>query len=106
MPAVASTSGLLHCELVRILFLETHLETRFLTVSGVHLAQTNHDMFRFHYTVFYSQLKSKVDNILAKAAALRINLKIDGGVIRELRRGTKRKERFESVRGECAILKL
>ena len=46
MPAVASTSGRLHCEFVR------------------------------------SQLKSKVGNILAKAAALRINLKnIDGAPI-------------------------
>ena len=31
--------------------------------------------------VFYSQLKSKVGNILAKAAALRIDLKIDGAPI-------------------------
>ena len=52
MPAIASTSGRLHSELVRLLFLQDH---------------------------FSSQLKSKVGNILAKAAALRITLKIDIG---------------------------
>ena len=77
MPAVASTSGRLHCEFVRILFLQAHRETdRFFAASGVQLAQSN----QFHYrrAAFYSQLKSKVGNILAKAAALRIHLNIDG----------------------------
>jgi hypothetical protein len=36
---------------------------------------------RDHLRAFYSQLKSKVGNILAKAAALRIDLKIDGAPI-------------------------
>ena len=72
------TSDRLHREIVRILFLETHRETdRFLPDSGVQLAQTNHDIFRFHCLVFYSQLKSKVGNILTKAVALLINLIID-----------------------------
>ena len=35
---------------------------------------------RDHLRAFYSQLKSKVGNILAKAAALRIDLKIDGAL--------------------------
>jgi hypothetical protein len=44
---------------------------RLFTASAVQLAQSN----QFHYrrTVFSSQLKSKVGNILTKAAALRIN---------------------------------
>jgi hypothetical protein len=41
--------------------------TRVFAASGVQLAQTNHDMFRFHREAFYSQLKSKVGNMLAKA---------------------------------------
>jgi hypothetical protein len=78
LPAIASTSGRLNCEFVLLLFLEAHRETnRFLAASGVQLAQTN----LFHYplrSAFSSQLKSEVGNILAKAAALRINLNIDG----------------------------
>ncbi len=36
MPSIASTSGRLHSEFIRILFLQTHRETdRFLAVSGV-----------------------------------------------------------------------
>jgi len=49
--------------------LQTHRKK--FAASGVQLVQSN----QFHYrrTVFYSQLKSKVGNILAKAEALRIN---------------------------------
>jgi hypothetical protein len=51
----------------------------FFAASGVHLAQSH----QFHYrrAVFYSQLKSKVGNNLAKAAALRIHLNVDGAPI-------------------------
>ncbi len=39
MPAIASTSGRLHSEFVRLLFLQAHRETyRFFAASGVHLA--------------------------------------------------------------------
>jgi hypothetical protein len=47
--------------------LQSYRETyRFLTASGVQLAQSN----QFHYrrVVFFSQLKSKVGNILVKVA--------------------------------------
>jgi len=65
IPAIASTAGRLHCEFVRLLlFFQAHRETdRFLTASGVQLEQTNY--FHFLRTAFSSQLKSKVDNILA-----------------------------------------
>jgi hypothetical protein len=44
MPAIASTSGRLHSEFVRLLFLQTHRETdRFFPASGVQLAQSNRD---------------------------------------------------------------
>jgi hypothetical protein len=76
MPAVASTSGRLHCELVRLFFLQAHQETdRFLAASGVQLAQST---FHYRRAAFSSQLKSKVGHILVKAAALRLNLNIDG----------------------------
>ena len=42
---------------------------------------TNKDKYRNRRDAFSSQLKSKVDNILVKATALRINLYIDGAPI-------------------------
>jgi hypothetical protein len=51
---------------------------RFLAASGVQLAQSN---FHFRRAAFCSQLKSKVGHILAKAAALRIMVNIDGAPI-------------------------
>jgi hypothetical protein len=55
-------------QVVPLLFLQDHRETDlFLTSSGVHLEQTN---FHFRRAAFFSHLKSKVGNILAKAAAL------------------------------------
>jgi hypothetical protein len=82
MPAIASTSGRLHSEFVRLLFLQAHRETdRFFAASGVQLAQTQRDMFHFRRTAFSTQLKAKVGSTLAKAAALRINLNIAGAPI-------------------------
>jgi hypothetical protein len=41
IPAIDSTSGRLHREFVRLLFLQAHQETdRFFAASGVHLAQS------------------------------------------------------------------
>ena len=43
MPGVASTSGRLHCELLRLLFLQAHLETeKYCRLFGVP-AKTNQD---------------------------------------------------------------
>jgi len=83
MPAIASTSGRLHSEFVRILFLQAHRETdRFFAASGVQLAQTHPGgQFTFRRAAFLSQLQSKVGLALAKAAALRININIDGAPI-------------------------
>ena len=82
MPAIASPSGRLHSELVRLLFLQAHRETdRFFAASGVQLAQSDRGQFHYRRAAFSSQLKSKVGNILAKAAALRITLNIDGAPI-------------------------
>ena len=82
MPAIASTSVRLHSEFVRLLFLQAHRETRrFFAASGVQLAQSNRTQFHYRRATFSSQLKSKVGNIFAKAAALRVNLNIDGAPI-------------------------
>jgi hypothetical protein len=82
MPAIASTSVRLHSEFVRLLFLQAHRETdRFFAASGVHLAQSNSGFFHFRRPVFSSQLRAKVGSTLAKAAALRVNLNLDGAPI-------------------------
>ena len=78
MPTIASTSGKLHSEFVLLLFLQDHGETDlFFTVSGVQLAESTSDQFLYKHVAFSSQLKSKDDNILGKAAALRITLNVD-----------------------------
>ena len=82
MPAIASPSGRLHSELVRLLFLQAHRETdRFFSASGDQLAQSESGQFHYRRAAVSSQLKSRVGNILAKAAALRITLNIDGAPI-------------------------
>jgi hypothetical protein len=43
--------------------------------------QTNSGQFHFRRAAFSSMLKSRVGNILAKAASLRINLNLDGAPI-------------------------
>jgi hypothetical protein len=82
MPAIASTSGRLHGEFVRLLFLQAHRETdRVFAASGVRLPQTQRVMFHFRRAAFSAQVKTKVRSTLAKSAALRINLNIDGSPI-------------------------
>ena len=82
MSAIASTSGRLHSEFIRLLFLQAHRETdRFFAASGVQLAQTDRGFFHYRRAAYSAQLKSKCGNILAKAAALRINLNLDGAPI-------------------------
>ena len=82
MPSIASTSGRLHSEFVRLLFLQAHRETdRFFAASGVQSAQTTSGMFHLRRVAFSSGLKSKVGLALAKAAALRIVLNLDGSPI-------------------------
>ncbi len=79
MSSIPSTSDRLHSEFVRLLFLQSHRETdRFFAASGVQSEQSTSGMFHFRRTVFSSGLKSKVGLALSKAAALRINLNLDG----------------------------
>ena len=83
MSDITSTSGRLHSEFVRLLFLQDHRETdRFFAASGVQFAQsTSGGFFHFRRAAFFANLKSKIGNLLAKGAALRINLNLDGAPI-------------------------
>jgi hypothetical protein len=65
MPAIASTSGRLHSEFIRLLFLQAHQETdRFFAASGVQLSQsTSEGFFHFRRAAFSSMLKSRVSLI-------------------------------------------
>ena len=83
MSDVPSTSGRIHSEFVLLpifcdLFLQAHRETdRVYVGSGVHRTHSTGGQFHYHRTVFSSQLKSKIVNILAKVEGLRITLNID-----------------------------
>jgi hypothetical protein len=79
IPTIPSTSGRLHCEFVRLLFLQDHRETdRFFSTSGVHLVQHDRDQFHFRHTVFTQQLKIRIGLVLVKETVLRITLNLDG----------------------------
>jgi hypothetical protein len=79
MSPIDSTSGRLHSEFIRLLFLQTHRETdRFLTDSGVQVPETDRGLFHFHLTDFSTTLKEKVDSTLTKTVDLRITFNIDG----------------------------
>ncbi len=83
MSSIASTSGHLHSEFVRILFLQAHRETdRFFAASGVHLVQTHPGgQFTFHRATFLTQIQIQVGLTLAKTVGLRININLDGAPI-------------------------
>ena len=79
--AIACTSGR-HSEFVCFLFLQAHRGTdRFFADSGVQFTKPDRDQFHYRRSVFSSQFKSKVGNILTKVATLRVNLNIDGSPI-------------------------
>jgi hypothetical protein len=83
MSVITSTSDRLHSDFIRILFLQAHRETdRFFAGSGVQSAQSNMGaFFHFRRVAFSLMLNSRVFSILAKAAALRITLNLDGATI-------------------------
>ena len=82
IPCIASTSGRLHSEFIRLLFLQGHRETdRFFAGLGVQLAQSNRGPFHYRRSACSSMIKSRVGNILTKTPTLRINLNLDGASI-------------------------
>jgi hypothetical protein len=79
MPAIASTSGRLHSEFVRLLFLQAHRETdRFFTASGVLSPETDCGLYHYRRAAVSVQLKNKVGLTLVKEVDLRITLNLDG----------------------------
>ncbi len=55
--------------------------TVFFVPSGVQIAQSTSGFFHFRRVAFFTNLKSKIGNLLAKTAVLRINLNLDGDPI-------------------------
>jgi hypothetical protein len=79
LPAIMSTSNHIHGEFLRLLFLQAHRETEaHFTVAGMPSQRNQSESFRFKRAAFYQGLKSKVGLAAAKAAALRINLNVQG----------------------------
>jgi len=79
LPAIVSTSTRMHGEFLRLLFLQAHRETEaHFTAAGMSSQRNHSDSFRFKRAAFYQSLKSKVGLAAAKAAALRINLNVEG----------------------------
>ena len=76
MPAIASTTGRLHAEFLRLLFWHAHRESEELFKLTGQLAQPNQDAVFSKRAAFFNSLKSKVGHIMAKASALRINLNL------------------------------
>ena len=69
LPAIMSTSTRMHGELLRLLFLQAHRETKaHFTAAGMSLQRNQSDSFRFKGDAFYLSLKSKVGLATAKAA--------------------------------------
>ena len=58
-PAIASTSGRIHCELLRLLFLHAHRETmRFFEMFDDGHAQPHTSRFQYRRAAFFITLKS------------------------------------------------
>ena len=69
----------MHGEFLRLLFLQAHRETEaHFTAIGMSSQQVNTEALRFKRAAFYNGLKSKVGLAAAKAAALRVNLNVQG----------------------------
>ncbi len=88
MSVIPSTSGRLHSEVIRLLFLQTHRETdRFFVVSGfqvvgVQVVEPNRGLlFHFRRSAFSVTLKVKVGSTLVKVVDFRIFLNVDGAPI-------------------------
>ena len=81
-PPLSAQSTRMHGEFLRLLFLQAHRKTEaHFTAAGMSSQHNHSDSFRFKRAAFYQSLKSKVGLAAAKAAALRINLSVEGCVI-------------------------
>ena len=72
----------MHGEFLRLLFLQAHRESEtHFTAVGMSSQNINTEALRFKRAAFYNGLKNKVGLATAKAAALRVNLNVQGCVI-------------------------
>jgi hypothetical protein len=79
LPAIVSTSTRMHGEFLRLRVFAAHRETEaHFTAAGMSSQRNQSDSFRFKRAAFYNGLKSKVGLAAAKAAALRVNLNVQG----------------------------
>ncbi len=79
MTTIVSTSGRLHSEFVRLLFLQAHRETDlFFTVSGVLSPQSDRGFYHLCHATVSTQVQRKVGLTLGKVTTLRISLNLDG----------------------------
>jgi hypothetical protein len=61
LPVIVSTSTRIHCEFLRLLFLQAHRETEaHFTADGMSLQTNNSESLQFKHDAFYNSLKSKV----------------------------------------------
>ena len=73
VPAIASTSGRIHSELLRLLFLHAHRETtRFFEIFDDKHAQPHTSRFTYRRAAFFNTLKNKTESLhcVAKRGAL------------------------------------
>ena len=79
MPGVASTSGRLHCELLRLLLIHANQETEEYYRLFEVPAQANQDSFRYKRVAF-SGIQGQVGLIIifTKAAAMRFSINTGG----------------------------
>ena len=80
-PSKTSSSPVIKviCELMRLLFLHAHRETtRFFEIWDDGHAQPHTSRFTYRRAAFFNTLKSKTGLMVARAAALRTNINIDG----------------------------
>ena len=69
----------MHGEFLRLLFLQAHRETEsHFTAAGMSSQTNNSEALWFKRAAFYNGLKSKVGLAAANAAALRVNLNVQG----------------------------
>ena len=79
LPAIVSTSTRMHGEFLRLLFLQAHRETEaHFIATGMSSQNIHPEALRFKRAAFYNGLKSTVGLAAAKAAALRVNLNVQG----------------------------
>ena len=69
----------MHGEFLRLLFLQAHRETEaHFIATGMSSQNIHPEALRFKRAAFYNRLKNKVGLAAAKAAALRVNLNVQG----------------------------